>query len=201
MVGSSGISGELKKLGIESTGVGLEPTPSHWIPGMADVELDDDVGAVVVGFDNQISFPKLVKACSYVNKPDTLFIASNADEIYPSPRGKPEVLVPGPGAYIAAISAVTGKEPIPLGKPFKYFFDIICKQHPDIDPERTVMIGDRLTTDIVFGRNNGLKTLFVQSGISTYEEMVDFAKSNDPENHLCVPNFYLNSLDDFNKYL
>lgn len=107
---------------------------------MADVKLDDQVGAVVVGFDNQISFPKLVKACSYVNKPGNLFIASNADEAYPSPQGKPEIIVPGPGAYVGAIQAVTGKEPIPLGKPFKYFFDIIRMQHPDIDPKRTVNI-------------------------------------------------------------
>ena len=201
VVGCSGIPGELKKFGIESTGVGLEPTPENWTPGMADVELDDDVGAVVIGFDNQISFPKLVKACSYVNKPGNLFIASNADESYPSPRDKPEVLVPGPGAYVAAIQAVTGKEPIPLGKPFKYFFDVIRRQHPDIDPKRTIMIGDRLTTDMVFGRNNGLRTLFVQSGIGTYKDMVNFANSSDADDHLCVPDFYLNSLDDLNKYI
>lgn len=201
VVGMSGIAGELEKFGIESTGVGLEPTPSQWTPGMADVDLDDDVGAVVIGFDNQISFPKLVKACSYVNKPGNLFIASNADESFPSPRDKPEVLVPGPGAYVAAISAVTGQEPIPLGKPFKYFFEIIRMQHPDIDPKRTVMIGDRLTTDMVFGRNNGLKTLFVQSGIGTYKDMVNFANSSDPDDQMCVPDFYLKSLDDLNKYM
>ncbi|CAG2103757.1 unnamed protein product [Medioppia subpectinata] len=199
IVGMSGIAGELADVGIESCGVGSDPTPRHWTPGMADVELDEDVGAVVVGFDNQISFPKLTKACSYVRDPNCLFIASNADETYPHPD--PRVAVPGPGAYVAAIQAVTGKEAIPLGKPYKYFFDIIRRQHPEIDPKRTIMIGDRLTTDMVFGRNNGLKTLFVQSGIGTYDDMINFKNSNDPEDHKCVPDYYLNSLDDLNKYL
>jgi len=201
IIGCSGIADELTKVGIESSGVGNEPTPEHWTPGMADIDLDPEVGAVVIGFDNQISFSKLVRACSYVSRPGCLFIASNADESYPSPLGKPEVKVPGPGAYVAAITAVTGKEPIQLGKPFKYFFDIIRMQHPDIDPKRTIMIGDRLTTDMVFGRNNGLKTLFVQSGIGTVTEMEQFAKSEEEEDRACAPDFYLNSLDDFNKYL
>ena len=199
IVGHSGIAEELADVGIESSGVGSDFTPRHWTPGMAEVDLDPDVGAVVIGFDNQISFPKLTKACSYVRDPECLFIASNADETYPHPD--PKVAVPGPGAIVAAIQAVTGKEPIPLGKPFKYFFDIIRQEHPEIDPKRTVMIGDRLTTDMVFGRNNGLKTLFVQSGIGTYDDMVNFRNSNNPEDHKCVPDYYLNSLDDLNKYL
>lgn len=199
IVGQSGIAGELAEVGIESCGVGPDLTPRHWTPGMAEVDLDPEVGAVVVGFDNQISFPKLTKACSYVKNPDNLFIASNADESFPHPN--PDVAVPGPGAYVAAIQAVTGREAIPLGKPFQYFFDIIRLQHPEIDPKRTVMIGDRLTTDMVFGRNNGLKTLFVQSGIGTYDDMVNFRNSNNHEDHKCVPDYYLNSLDDLNKYL
>lgn len=52
-----------------------------------------------------------------------------------------------------------------------------------IEEERTIMIGDRLTTDIVFGRTNGLRTLFVQSGIGS------------------APHFYLRSFDDKNKFI
>jgi len=199
IVGSSGIAGELKEVGIRSTGVGHDIVPNHWTPGMAEVDLDPEIGAVVVGFDNKISFPKLTKACSYVKRSDCLFIACNADETYPHPD--PAVMVPGPGAYVAAIQAVTGKDAINLGKPSKYFFDIIRLQHPEIDPKRTIMIGDRLTTDMVFGRNNGLKTLFVKTGIGTYDDMINFHNSNEPADHLCVPDYYLNSLNDLNKYL
>lgn len=199
VVGMSGISRELQKVGIDSFGVGTDPTPSSWTPGMCDIELEPDVGAVVVGFDNQISFPKLARACSYAKQKDCLLIASNADETFPHPN--PKVVVPGPGAYVAAIEAVTGEEAIALGKPYTFFFDCIKLVHPDIDPKRTVMIGDRLTTDMVFGRNNKLKTLFVQSGLGTIEEMTNFRNSKEPQDHLCVPDFYLPSLDSINKYL
>jgi len=102
---------------------------------------------------------------------------------------------------LAAIKAVTGRSPIAVGKPHKYLFDCIVGQNPDIDPKRTVMIGDRLTTDIVFGAVNGLKTLFVQSGIGTYEDMVKYHNSKLPTEQSFVPNFYLKSLNDFNKYI
>lgn len=200
VVGCSGISKELAKFGIDSEGVGFEGTPSHWLPGFADIEdYDDEINAVIVGFDNQMSFPKLVKACSYVKKPDCIFIAANADETFPPPNDR--VMVPGPGAYVAAIEAVTKKKAINLGKPWKFFFDCINHVHKDIDKKRTVMIGDRLTTDMVFGRNNGVSTLFVQSGLGTYEEMINYKNSNNPEDHLCVPDYYLPSLAELHKYL
>jgi phosphoglycolate phosphatase len=153
VVGMNGISRELEKVGIECIGVGPDPTPSSWTPGMADIELDPEVGAVVIGFDNQISFPKLAKACSYAKRKGCLLIASNGDESFPHPN--PEIAVPGPGAYVAAIEAVSGNQSICLGKPGTFFFDCIKRMHPDIDAKRTVMIGDRLTTDMVFGRVNG----------------------------------------------
>jgi ribonucleotide monophosphatase NagD (HAD superfamily) len=102
---------------------------------------------------------------------------------------------------LAAINAVTGKLPIAVGKPHKYLFDCIVEQNCDIDPKRTVMIGDRLTTDMVFGAINGLKTLFVQSGISSKDDMIKYYNSKTPTEHIFVPNFYLKSLNDFNKYI
>lgn len=197
-IGMHGIEKELEKVGIECEGVGADPTPSDWAPGMCDIELDPEVGAVVIGFDNQISFAKLAKACSYVKRSDCIFIASNADETFPHPD--PAICVPGPGAYVAAINAVTGKEPICLGKPGTFFFDCIKQMHPEIEGKRTVMIGDRLTTDMVFGRVNGLTTLFVQSGLGTMTEMENYRNSGEQEEQLCVPDFYLPSLAEIHKY-
>jgi phosphoglycolate phosphatase len=95
IIGSKGIQDELEKVGIESIGIGPDITPEDWSPGMAPVRLDPDVGAVIVGFDNQISFPKLVKVCSYVSQKDCIFIAANEDESYPTVD--PSIKVPGPG--------------------------------------------------------------------------------------------------------
>lgn len=199
VIGMSGIEKELAKVGIECSGVGYEGTPADWTPGMCNIELEDNIGAVIVGFDNQISFPKLAKACSYAKKNGCLLLNPNPDETYPSPD--PSIVVPGPGAYVAAIEAVVGKEFLGLGKPYTYFFDCIKSVHPDIDPKRTVMIGDRLTTDMVFGRNNGLKTLFVQSGLGSLTEMNNYYNSKNPEYTRCVPDYYLGSLADMYKHL
>ena len=201
VVGSSGIAKELAKFGIESEGVGPEATPEHWQPGFADIDnYDEETRAVIVGFDNQISFPKLVKACSYVKRPDCLFIAANADETFPPPSDCDRVVVPGPGAYVAAIEAVTKKKAINLGKPYSFFFNCITRVHPEIDKKRTVMVGDRLTTDMAFGRNNGISTLFVQSGLGTYEEMVTYKNSDNPDDRCYVPDFYLPSLAELHKF-
>ena len=200
VIGCSGISKELAKFNIESEGVGLEQTPSEWAPGFADIEdYNHEIRAVIVGFDNQISFPKLVKACSYAKKDDCILIAANSDETFPPPNDR--VMVPGPGAYVAAIEAVTKKKAINLGKPFNFFFNCITHVHKDIDKKRTIMIGDRLTTDMVFGRNNGVSTLFVQSGLGSYEEMINYKNSNNLDDHLCVPDYYLPSLAELHKFL
>lgn len=199
VLGSQGIADELNAMGIKNFGVGPDVTPDEWVPGQARFKVDKHVGAVVVGFDNQVSFKKLAKACSYVKRPDCLFVASNADESFPSLN--PDIFVPGPGLYVSAIKAGTGRDPIVLGKPGTYFFDIIRSQHPTIDPTRTIMIGDRLTTDMPFGHNNGMSTLFVQSGIGTKEEMFEYSSSSDYEDQQCAPHYYLPSLASLNKFL
>lgn len=199
VLGSQGIADELNAVGIKNFGVGPDATPDEWVPGHACFKVDKHVGAVVIGFDNQVSFKKLAKACSYVKRPDCLFIASNADESFPSLS--PDIFVPGPGLYVSAIKAGTGRDPTVLGKPGTYFFDIIRSQHPTIDPARTIMIGDRLTTDMPFGHNNGMSTLFVQSGIGTKDEMIEYSTSGDYEDQLCAPDYYLPSLASLNRFL
>ena len=53
----------------------------------------------------------------------------------------------------------------------------------------------RLDTDIALGANCGIRTLFVQSGASTLEEVRHWQSSNSTEHQKLVPDFYLPSLD------
>lgn len=97
VVGTTGISRELKMAGINSTGTGPDVLKSN-IDDLLHNEFlpSHDIGAVVVGYDEHFSMPKLTKACAYLDDHDVEFIATNADEREPG-----HYIIPGPGPIIA----------------------------------------------------------------------------------------------------
>lgn len=103
-------------------------------------KLEPDVGAVVVGFDEHISYIKMLKAASYLNDPNCLFIATNTDERFPV--GNSQVVKPGSGAIVKSIETCAERKPVLIGKPGTYIAQAIQKTCK-IDPQRTLMIGDR----------------------------------------------------------
>lgn len=92
---------------------------------------------------------------------DCLFIATNLDSTFPSGGGK---IFPGGGSIVAPLVVATGRKPIVIGKPEVWLLDDIIKSH-NLDRSRSIMVGDRLDTDILFGQNGSLKTLLVFTGI------------------------------------
>lgn len=189
IIGTRGIQKELEFVGIKSVGVGRDVLKSN-VHDLVSEEFkpDNAVGAVVVGYDEHFSIPKLTKASTYLDDPDVLFLASNADEREPSSH-----VVPGPGPIIASIENCTGRTATVVGKPNPYICDYIVNRCR-VDPGRTLMIGDRCNTDILFGKNCGFQTLMVESGIHSYEDLVEFMESEDEETQRLVPDFYVRSL-------
>jgi NagD protein len=98
------------------------------------------------------------------------FIATNPDPTGPAPAG-PQ---PATGAVAALISKATGVEPYFVGKPNPLMMREALRAI-DAHSESTVMIGDRMDTDIVAGLEAGMETVLVLTGISTRVDADRFA--------------------------
>jgi len=199
VVGSLGITQELDDVGIKYLPIGPDPIPTEesWTLDnlkFKPISLNPDVGAVIAGFDIHISFNKILKAASYAGRDGTVFIGTNTDEQFP--MSGTELIIPGTGSMVAAVKTASGREPIVLGKPSKFMFEIVQKRHPGVVPERTLMIGDRANTDILLGKNCGLQTLMVGSGVHQLSAARVWEKSSDPEERRMVPDYYVDKLGD-----
>lgn len=119
---------------------------------------------VVVGMDFQVSYEKL-KTATLLIRAGASFIGTNGDRTFPTPEG----VVPGNGSILASIQTATDVEPVVIGKPERAMFDVALDRLGTA-PDETLMIGDRLETDILGAQRAGLKTALVLTGIATAEE-------------------------------
>lgn len=124
---------------------------------------DKNVLAVIGSLDRGIHYKKLEEATLLI-RAGAPFIGTNPDSSYPSPEG----LLPGAGAILAAIEAASDTKPILIGKPQPAMYQAALHRL-GTTPEETLMIGDRLETDIAGAQNLGCPTALVLSGVSTLE--------------------------------
>lgn len=123
--------------------------------------VEKDAAAVVVGLDPKVSYPKLTRAmrCLLAGAD---FIATNNDSSYPTPDG----LAPGAGSLVAALACSSGREPIQIGKPAPPLFEAALATL-GAPAARTLMIGDRLETDILGAADCGMPTALVMTGVTS----------------------------------
>ncbi|XP_023248374.1 glycerol-3-phosphate phosphatase [Copidosoma floridanum] len=194
VIGKTGITRELEKVGITHCGTGpdvLKDLDSFRF------EKDPEVKAVIVGYDEHFSYPKMIKAASYLNDPSVYFVATNTDERFPT---SDNVIVPGTGSMVRCIETCAERKALIMGKPEPYVAEMIKKNY-HVNPERTLMIGDRSNTDILLGTRCHFKTLLVLSGVTKIEEVEKWKLSSAKEDRDLVPNYYIKTLGDLLPYL
>jgi 4-nitrophenyl phosphatase len=167
VIGEGGLEAELREEGISYLG-GTDPKDNTLGDfNLSEFEPDPDVVAVVCGLDRSINYTKLSKAFNYLyTNPSCLFLATNVDSTYPVAGGR----LPGSGALSATLRYSLKRDPTSIGKPNSTMLDCIKAKH-NFNPKRTLMIGDRLDTDIEFGKNGGLSTLLVLTGVTSESDL------------------------------
>ncbi|KAH8349631.1 hypothetical protein KR084_002832 [Drosophila pseudotakahashii] len=196
VMGERGIHHELEECGICSMKVSETlQKPIHEF--VAELKLDPDVGAVVVGRDEGFNMAKLVRAGTYILNSEIIFLGTCLDAAYPI--GNNRVMI-GAGATLAAMKVLTGRKPLVTGKPNPWMAAPLL-QAGVIKPESTLMVGDTLDTDIHFAANCGFQSLMVGSGVNTLKEVHKIIEEGDPKKKVLIPDTYLPSLGHLLEFL
>ena len=152
VVGEPGLVGTLREQNIEV--VNSDDN------GRLNIEVDG-AQAVVSGICRDALSYKLLDAAMQVAIRKETYVACNTDLTYPVENGK---FNPGSGAIVAAIEACSGVKAIVVGKPQPtILLDPLRKL--GIDPRDTLMVGDRMDTDIACGVAVGADTCLVLTGV------------------------------------
>lgn len=128
----------------------------------------DDVEIILCGFDRELTYKKLEDICRMLldknRKID--YYATNPDWVCPTDFGS----VPDCGSMCQMLEIATGRKPYFIGKP-QPDMALLSIKKTGFKPEETLIIGDRLYTDIACGVNAGVDTCFVLSGEGTMEDL------------------------------
>jgi len=130
----------------------------HGYPFVADPSV---ARVVVVGYDSGVNYEKLtIGLRCLLNGAD--FIGTNADPTFPATDG----LAPGAGSLIAALETASGRKARIMGKPAPAMFRAALARL-GTDAAQTLMVGDRLDTDILGAQQAGLPAALVLTGVTT----------------------------------
>jgi 4-nitrophenyl phosphatase len=164
VIGEEGIRAALEETGFE----------------ILSTENAPNAEAVVMGIDRGVNFQKITEATLLVRR-GIPFYTTNTDRTFPTPRGE----IPGSGAWLSVVTTATGVEPIVAGKPQPYLMELSLERL-GTKKDDTLVIGDRLETDIAAGQAVGCPTALVLSGVSSIEQ----ARKWSPQPNLIADNLF-----------
>jgi HAD superfamily hydrolase (TIGR01450 family) len=151
------------------------------------VLVEEKAEVVVTAFDTTLTYEKMCRVCDFVRE-GLPYIATHPDYNCPTETG----FIPDVGAIHAFIHASALRYPDRIiGKPNADMMDYLIER-TGADRAKTVMVGDRLYTDIAAGRNNGLWSILVLSGE---------ASMKDAEESEVKPHLIFDSVREIMRYL
>lgn len=146
----------------------------------------DDTDCLCMGFDTELTFGKLEDACILLSR-NIDYIATNPDLVCPTEYG----YVPDCGSVSEMLFNATGRRPKFIGKP-EPEMAYLSMERFGFSKEESVVVGDRLYTDIACGRNAGICTVFVLSGEGTRDDITKYNIS---------PDYIFNNIKEFHQNL
>ncbi|KAB1109814.1 HAD-IIA family hydrolase [Micromonospora aurantiaca] len=156
VVGAEALRAELRA-------VGLRPVSTA----------DEEPAAVAQGYGPQVGWSDLAEA-SLAVRAGAPWYATNTDRTLPSPRGP----LPGNGSLVAVLRTALGRDPdVVVGKPEPALFTTAARR---AGTGRTLVVGDRLDTDIEGARRAGLDSLLVLTGVSDAAELLAAPEERRP---------------------
>lgn len=129
---------------------------------------ENNIDCVVAAYDNELTYEKLVQVSKVLLSTDVPFYATNPDLRCPIDFG----FIPDCGSICNMITATTDKKPVYLGKPSREVVDL-CPELSGFTREETLVVGDRLYTDIACGINGGVDTCVLFTGEAQPDDMKD----------------------------
>jgi len=170
VVGMSGIVEELKEAGIPYVFCEDVVSPNEVLSfdEMTTLKIDPAIGAVLVGFTWHFTYAMNAYACmAYRANPNNILVCTNRDSTFAMSGG---IILPGGGSVVTSVETGVQATAVNCGKPESLLFDLVNRAAGGLDINRTLMIGDRIDTDILFGERSGIRTLLVFSGVTRKDE-------------------------------
>ena len=168
--------------------LGTESYKQELLEGGINLVESDKADVALMSYDTELTYPKLCRFLRSVHFGAT-YIATHPDVNCPAE----DVYVPDVGSYIKMLEVASGYTPsLIIGKPNTIMGENLKVKFNESDDECFMMVGDRLYTDIAFGKNCNFPTMLVLSGETT-EDMIPSAEKQ--------PDFILDSFNDVKNYL
>jgi len=160
VVGGAGLVDEVEKAGFTVTRSAL-----------------DNPAAVVQGFSPDVAWAHLAEAAYALHAPKgetgIPWVATNTDWTIPQARGT----APGNGTLVSAVHTAVGRLAVVAGKPEVPMFEVATDR---FNATSTLVIGDRLDTDILGANRAGLSSALVLTGIDRAKQVLAAAVDQRP---------------------